>query len=110
MTTLTKTYERFDTGTQSISLASRYNQFIKRIEFSYFSLIAMFILIGSCLGSISTMQVFENNAPLWQFIISLGFTMANLVACISQSPLKWVVGIFASSILVNTLILAANVL
>jgi hypothetical protein len=110
MTTLTATRASFNTSTQTISLASRYNVFIKKLEFSYFGIIAMAILISSCLGSIATMKIFEHNAPLWQFIVSLGFTMANLVACISQAPMKWVINLFAASILVNTVLLLLNLI
>lgn len=108
MTTLTKTYGRFDTNTQTITLASRYNQFIKRIEFNYFAIIAMAILISSCLGSVATMKIFENAGPLWMFILSLAVTMANLAACISQASTKWVVNLFSLSVLVNAILLVAN--
>jgi len=110
MTTLTRTYGRSDTNTQSTTQASRYDKFIQKLEFSYFGLIAMAILIGSCLGSITTMKIFENHAPDWQFIVSLGITMANLVACISQAPTKWVVNLFTLSILVNAILLIVNLI
>jgi hypothetical protein len=110
MTTLAKSHTHFNTTTQTVSLASRYSVFIKKLEFSYFGIIAMAILISSCLGGITTMQIFEHNAPLWQFIVSLGFTMANLVACLSQAPMKWVVNLFAASLLVNTVLLLLNLI
>jgi hypothetical protein len=110
MTTLAKTYGRVDSRAQSSGLSLSYNRFIKKLEFSYFGLISMAILIGSCLGSIATMQVFQNNAPMWQFILSLGFSMANLVACIGQAPTKWVVNLFALCILGNAALLVANIL
>lgn len=112
MTTLAKTYSHVNQNeiVQSGSLSARYNRFIKSLEFSHFGVIAMAILFGSCLGSIATMKVFENNAPLWQFIVSLGFTMANLVACISQAPTKWVVNLFTASLFVNTLLLIINLI
>lgn len=91
-----------------MSLSSRYNNLVKKLEFSHFALIALAILVGSCLGSITTMYIFENNAPMWQFIVGLGFTMANLVACISQAPTKWVVGIFSASLIINTFLLILN--
>lgn len=110
MTTLAKTYSHANQNqlVQSGSLSARYNLFIKKLEFSHFGIIAMAILIGSCLGSITTMKIFENHAPDWQFIVSLGITMANLVACISQAPTKWVVSLFTASIVVNTLLLVIN--
>ena len=110
MTTLTKSYGRFDASTQTITLSSRYNQFIKKLDFSYYGIISMAILISSCLGAITTMQIFEHDAPLWQFILSLAFTMANLVACIGQAPTKWVINLFTVSIVANTILLLVNAL
>jgi len=110
MTTLAKNHAHVSSNMQMITLPSRYNEFIKKIDLSYYGFIAMAILISSCLGAIATMQVFEHNAPLWQFMASLGFTMANLVACIGQAPTKWAVNLFAASLLVNTLLLLMNVL
>ena len=110
MTTLTKSHSRFDANTQTITLASRYALFIKKIEFSYFGFIAMSILISSCLGGITTMKIFENDAPIWMFILSIGVTMANLVSCLAQAPMKWVVNLFALSLLVNTVLLIVNLI
>jgi hypothetical protein len=110
MTTFAKTHTRFNTNTQTITLASRYDRFIKSLEFSYFGLISMAILIGSCLGGVATMKIFENDAPFWQFVLSLGISMANLVACISQAPTKWVVNLFAASLLVNAVLLLLNLI
>ena len=110
MSTLARTYGRFDSNTQTITLASRYQLFIKKIELSYFGIIAMAILISSCLGGITTMKIFENVGPLWMFILSLTVTMSNLVACISQAPTKWVVSLFTLSVLVNTVLLIVNLI
>jgi len=110
MTTLSKTQGRFDTNSQTISLATRYDRFIAKLEFSYFALIAMVILIGSCYGGITTMQIFKNNAAIWEFVLAVSFTMASLVACLGQSPTKWVVNLFAASLFVNTILLLANIL
>jgi hypothetical protein len=91
-----------------IKRLSSYDRLIESLNFSHFGLIAMSILVSSCLGSVATIKIFENGAPVWQFIISLGFTMANLVACISQAPTKWVVNLFGASLLVNTILLLLN--
>src|SRR4051812_32664914 len=85
----------------SHSLSQRYNALIKRLEFSHFAVIAMAILIGSCLGSISAMFVFHAHAPIWVFAIGLFATMTNLVTCIAQAPTKWVVNMFLLSVVVN---------
>ncbi len=108
MTTLAKSYSHVQPIEKNPGLAIRYNAFIKKLEFSHFGLISMAILIGSCLGGITTMKIFETHSPDWQFIISLGITMANLVACISQAPTKWVVNLFAASVLVNAVLLVIN--
>lgn len=118
MTTLTKNLHTGagvfltpETATRSLAKqTSAYDRFIENLNFSYFGLIAMAILIGSCLGGVATMKVFENDAPLWQFILSLAITMANLVACISQAPTKWVVNLFAASLLVNATLLLINII
>lgn len=111
MTTLTSTHRYYHSRTEkNVTLASRYNMFIKKLEFSHFGFIAMAILINTCLGSIATMQVFVNHAPLWEFIASLAFTMANLVACIAQAPTKWVFNIFTASMIVNAALLLINII
>ena len=68
----------------SISLSQRYDQFIESIKFAHYGIMTMAILIGTCLGSITTMFVFLNDAPIWQFIVGMGFSIANLVVSISQ--------------------------
>lgn len=91
-----------------LSSGSRYDKLIEDFKFSYFGLISMTILIGSIVGGIATMYVFENGAPFWQFVIGLAVSMANLVAAISQAPTKWVINLFALSVIVNTILVIAN--
>ncbi len=107
MATIAKTFNQ--TESSSLSLTARYNKFIEDLKFSHFGLISMAILIGSCMGGISAMYVFENQAPLWQFIIGLTFSMANLVACIAQAPTKWVFNLFILSLLVNSILILVNI-
>lgn len=110
MATIAKTIHHVDTTKVSGQQLSGYNSLIKRLEFSHFSVIAMALLIGSCMGGITTMKIFQNHAPDWQFIVSLGFAMANLVACIAQAPTKWVVNLFVACMLVNGILLFVNVI
>ncbi|PBQ33734.1 hypothetical protein CNR22_18760 [Sphingobacteriaceae bacterium] len=110
MTTLTKTYNPSHSNAQTDHSATFYARLIKKLEFSYFGLIALSILISSCLGGITTMQIFEHDAPLIEFILSVSFTMAVLVACLSQAPAKWIVNLFTLSILVNTVLLIINLI
>jgi hypothetical protein len=87
---------------RAAGITAWYDQFIERLSFSHFGLIAMAILVGSCLGSIAAMSVFYYGAPIWVFSIGLFATMTNLVACIGQAPTKWVVNILCLSLVVNT--------
>lgn len=106
MATITKTINQ--SQATDLSSGSRYDKFIEGLKFSHFGLISMTILIGSIVGGIAAMYVFENGAPFWQFILGLAVSMANLVAAISQAPTKWVVNLFALSVIVNTILVIAN--
>lgn len=106
MATLTKTYTHQNTG--SIEISSWYNNLLKKLEFSYFGLISMTILVGSILGGIAAMFIFENNAPMWQFIFCIGFSTMNNVFAISQAPVKWVFNTFVLTVLVNCLLIIIN--
>ncbi len=94
MTTITKSYGqsqislKAQSNSNSLTLLKRYNKLIDNLKFSHFGLISMAILIGSIMGGIAAMFVFQARAPLWEFIVGLGFTMANLIASISQAPTK----------------------
>lgn len=109
MNTFSKTYTPSQTQENTTVLNGWYHQFIGKMTFNYYGFIAMSILIASCLGGITTMQIFENGAPLWQFMASISFTMANLVACIGQAPTKWTINLFAAAIVVNTILLLINI-
>lgn len=107
MATITKTYETAHSR-DVVHTPSAYDNFIEKIKFSHFAIISMAILIGSCLGGIAAMYVFMNGAPFWQFALGLAVSMANLIACISQAPTKWVVSLFGLSVLVNAILVVAN--
>ena len=107
MSTIAKSFNQ--TQTNELSLSARYNKFIEDLKFSHFGLISMAILIGSCMGGIAAMFVFQNHAPEWEFIVGLIFSMMNLVACISQAPTKWVFNLFVLSLLVNSVLIIVNI-
>lgn len=108
MATIAKTFNQTHSNTSETSLSARYNKLIEDLKFSHFGLISMAILVGSIMGGIAAMSVFENQAPLWQFIVGLTFSMANLVASIAQAPTKWVFNLFVISVLVNSILILAN--
>jgi hypothetical protein len=97
--------ERSKTNSASVSA---YDRWIESLNFSYFGIISMTILVGSILGGIASMFVFQNDAPFWQFVVGLYCAMANLVASISQAPIKWVVNLFFLSTAVSTLLIVIN--
>jgi len=85
-----------------------YAKLIEKAQFSYFGIIAMTITIGSILGGVAAMFVFQNDAPTWQLGVAMMVSMANNVAAIGQAPTKWVVNIFALCVVLNLLIIAIN--
>lgn len=108
MATITKSFNQSQTSSNDLSLSARYNKFIEDLKFSHFGLISMSILIGSIMGGIAAMFVFESGAPFWQFGLGLAVSMANLVAAIAQAPTKWAFNLFVLSLVVNTLLILAN--
>jgi hypothetical protein len=108
MATIAKNFNPALQSTHSVSLSERYNQFIEKIKFSYYGIITMTMIIGSCLGGIATMYVFQNDAPIWQFCVITAISMTNNVAAISQAPMKWVVNVFVLNILINSIFIIAN--
>lgn len=96
------------TGHGSSINGSWYSKLISKLEFSYFGLIAMTISIGSIIGGIAAMYIFENNAPIWQLGLCMMGAMANNVAAIGQAPTRWVVNIFLANFAIATLLILMN--
>ena len=108
MATLAKNISPALQSSISLTLSDRYNQFIEKIKFSYYGIITMTMIIGSCLGGIATMYVFQNDAPIWQFCLVTAISMGNNVAAISQAPMKWVVNMFTLNVIINTILILVN--
>lgn len=85
-----------------------YANFISKLEFSYFGLIAMTITIGSILGGLSAMQILSQDAPIWQLGLVMAGAMANNVSAIGQAPTKWVVNLFTLSTVISILFIIVN--
>lgn len=92
----------------SVQTKSKYEQFIESLNFSYFGLISMSILVGSIIGGIAAAAILSNDAPIWQLGLCAAVSMANNTAGIGQAPTKWVFNLFIVSIVVNTLLIIAN--
>lgn len=87
---------------------SFYGRLVEKLHFSYFGLISMTILIGSIIGGISAMYVFQAHAPFWEFLLCMGVALANLVAAISQAPTKWVLNLAILNVVVNSTLIIIN--
>ncbi len=89
---------------------SAYDNWIKKLNFSYFGIISMTILVGSILGGIAAMYILKNDAPIWQLGICMASAMANNVAAIGQAPTKWVVNLFFTCLTINIMLILLNVI
>lgn len=87
---------------------SGYSRWIEKLNFSYFGIISMTILIGSIIGGVAAMFILKNNAPIWQLAACMGVAMANNVAAIGQAPTKWVINLFLACAGINTLLILIN--
>lgn len=87
---------------------SWYEKLIKKAEFSYFGLISLTITVGSILGGVAAMFIFQNDSPIWQLGIAMSLSMANNVLAIGQAPAKWIVNLFSACVILNLLLIAIN--
>lgn len=111
MATIAKTSTVYPEGKLATAAGSTWlTRFMDEAKFNYYFLISFVITSGSCLGGVTAMYILSNDAPIWQLCINIYVTMASNVACIAQAPAKWVVRIFALSLLANIVLLLANVL
>jgi len=92
------------------TMTKSYNQLIDKLNFSYFGLISMTILIGSIIGGITAMFILKNNAPIWELILCMSVAMTNNVVAIGQAPTKWVFNLFILEVVVCILLILMNVI
>jgi hypothetical protein len=90
------------------AIAKSYNQLIDNLNFSYFGLISMTILIGSILGGITAMTILQNDAPIWELILCMSVAMTNNVVAIGQAPTRWIFNLFVLETIVCTLLIIVN--
>lgn len=94
--------------TQTNEKKGIFKSFTEAIEFSYFGVISFTITVGSCLGGITAMYLFENKAPVWMIALSIVAAMANNVAAIAQVPAKWLIRIFLTCIITLVLLIMTS--
>lgn len=88
---------------------SKYELWIESLNFSYFGIITMTILVGSIIGGIAAAVILSNNAPIWQLGACAAVSMANNAAGIGQAPTKWIVNLFFVSIIANGILIMMNI-
>ncbi len=88
-----------------MSLLKNYNnaQYWKEMEFYRFSIMMFTITFGTCIASIAVFYLFELKNINYFIPVSIValLAMGANAAAIAQSPLKWVISIFLSSVLVS---------
>ncbi|MGZ3905110.1 MAG: hypothetical protein ACXVC6_15515 [Bacteroidia bacterium] len=94
----------------SINKGSWLQRFMAEAKYNYFAVIAMAILVISIWGGITAMVIQQAGGPVWALCINIYITMASNIASIGQAPVKWVVGLFTTAVLVNLLLILAFVL
>lgn len=87
---------------------SKYELWIESLNFSYFGIISMTILVGSIIGGIAAAVILSNNAPIWQLGLCAAVSMGNNAAGIGQAPTKWIVNSFFVSIITNGILILMN--
>ncbi len=96
-------------GSHSINnQLSWYGKLIQKLEFSYYGLIAMTITVGSIIGGIAAMFIFQNDAPIWQLALCMAGAMANNVSAIGQAPTRWVFNIFLTNFAICAFFIIIN--
>jgi len=99
----------FAHSTQSFSnQLSWYGKLVQKLEFSYYGLIAMTITVGSIIGGIAAMFIFQNDAPIWQLALCMAGAMANNVSAIGQASTRWVLNIFLANFAICSFFIIIN--
>lgn len=81
-------------------------KFIEQAEFNRFGIMAMTLIIQSCLGSIAVCYIssWDSAAGLVLLGLVAAFTMGANAIAIVQAPMKWVIWSFASSCFVSIIV------
>jgi hypothetical protein len=81
----------------------------KMLQFNYYSLIVVTLLVSTMIGSAAAMFVLQNNAPLWQLMACVIVSMVSNTASISNLSIKPVALTFIVSVLVNGALIFMNI-
>jgi hypothetical protein len=90
------------------SLVSLFGTTWSELEFNYYSIIVFTLTVSSCIGGAAAAFILSTNAPTWQLAICAGVSMFNNSTAIGHAPVKWVIGSFITSMVLNILLIAIN--
>jgi hypothetical protein len=109
MATLIKTYSAPVGSKKQALLKQRYNRLMTQLNFGYFGFISLVIAISACLGGVVVKFSLEYNSVLWQFVLGMCLSLANIVACVAQVPVRWVFAVFVTTTLANISLILISV-
>lgn len=80
--------------------------FIEQAEFNRFGIMAMTLIIQSCLGSVAVCYIssWDNTTGLVLLALVAAFTMGANAIAIVQAPMKWVIWSFTSASLISIVV------
>lgn len=89
-------------------MIQKVNTFFESLEFYRYSIMAMTLTAGSCLGSVAILVIAQNDAGLVQLSICSAVSMAANALAIAMAPMKIMLWSFVLSVVVNTLLILIN--
>jgi len=88
-----------------MNIIKKYNDdsFWSNLEFYRFSIMMFTITFGTVLASIAVYYLFEQKQSVYFIPVAIVsfFGMASNAAAIAQSPIKWVITIFLTSVFIS---------
>ena len=92
-----------------ILISKGFNKQADHFEATRFGMMAMYIVIQSCLASIACMYVLQANASIWQLCTCASLAMASNAVFIAQGSSKMCMATFYLSLVVNSILILMNV-
>ena len=92
----------------SFSLPSLFGTTWEKLQASYYPVIAMTILIGSCISGAAAANLLRTDAPTWQLAVCASLGMFNNTTAIGSMPVKWVVWSFVIATIGNASLIVAS--
>lgn len=108
-TTKTQVATKPKTQLNTISIDGWFNKQAENFEKSRFGWMAMYITAQSCLGSIASLYILQNNASDVFLVLCAVITMVCNAIFIAQGPGKWCIASFYLSVFANSLFIINNI-